>query len=65
MSINFMSYAFVINQNDNFYFIFQSTYSNSHIEIEWKKENELNFNKNLSQVKIQSYKQFFDSRFDN
>ena len=52
MSINFMSYAFVMNQNDNFYFIFQSTYSNSHIEIEWKNENELNFSKNLSQVKI-------------
>jgi len=35
MSINFVDYAFVINQDDNYYFILKSAKTDTHYEIKW------------------------------
>ena len=44
MSINNVEYAFVINQDDNYYFILISCLSETHFEIKLKRDNEFNFN---------------------
>ena len=37
MSINFVDYAFVINQDDSFCFILNSYKNDTHFEIKWKR----------------------------
>ena len=44
MSINFLEYAFVNNQDDKYYFILMSAENEAHFEIKWERENELNLN---------------------